>query len=178
MPVTLEKVHKQISKKRNTLNALHENSRDAHRLRKAGARDDRLSRHNATVSRARQPYMDRIRYIYEAIQETTEALTTEEICEFVTKYIDRDTEEIKQLESERRKGRPPSKREEALKQRVQTEDREFFTGLWMPDLGDQYAMTAMRTWNGHWSGLSAIKFMRFTKNGEKLPSTFPPKSMS
>lgn len=56
MPVTLEKVHKQISKKRNTLNALHENSRDAHRLRKAGARDDRLSRHNATVSRARQPY--------------------------------------------------------------------------------------------------------------------------
>ena len=94
------------------------------------------------------------------------------------RYIDRDTEEIQQLQSERRKGRPPSKREEALKERVQTEDREFTTGLWMPDLGDQYALTAMKTWNGHWSGLSAIKFIRFTKAGEKLTSTFPPKSMS
>lgn len=139
--------------------------------------------------------MDRIDYIHEAIQECTEALSTEEISEFVAKYVPptinhhtrrltqvryiaRDAEEIKQLESERRKGRPPSKREEALKQRVQTEDREFATGLWMPDLSDQYAMTAMKNWNGHWSGLSAIKFMRFTKDGEKLTSTFPPKSMS
>jgi translation machinery-associated protein 16 len=139
--------------------------------------------------------VDRIHYIHEAIQETTEALTIEEITEFIAKYvpptmqprisrliqfryIDRDTEEIKQLESERRKGRPPSKREEALKQRVQTEDREFSTGLWMPDLGDQYALTAMKVWNRHWSGLSAIKFIRFRKDGEKLPSTFPPKSMS
>lgn len=58
MPVTLEKVHKQITKKRTATNVLHENSRDAHRLRKAGARDDRLSRHNATVNRARQPYCE------------------------------------------------------------------------------------------------------------------------
>jgi hypothetical protein len=58
MPVTLSKVHKQISKKRGVVNALHENSRDAQRLRKAGARDDRLSRHSATVLRARQPYSE------------------------------------------------------------------------------------------------------------------------
>ncbi|CAG7929189.1 unnamed protein product [Penicillium olsonii] len=175
--VSLEKVHKQISKKRGVLNIMHENSRDAHRLRKAGARVDRLSRHNHTVNRARQPYMDRIEYIHEAVQEHTEALTTEQMTEFVAQYIDRDTEEIQQLQSERRKGRPPSKREEALKERVQTEDREFTTGLWMPDLSDQYALTGMKNWNGHWSGLSAIKFIRFTKDGEKLASTFPPKSM-
>lgn len=94
------------------------------------------------------------------------------------RYIGRDTEEIQELQSERRKGRPPSKREEALKERVLVEDREFTTGLWMPDLGDQYALTGMKNWNGHWSGLSAIKFIRFTKDGEKLESTFPPKSMS
>lgn len=95
-----------------------------------------------------------------------------------TRYIDRDTEEIKELQAERRKGRPPSKREEALKERVQIEDREFTTGLWMPDLSDQYALTGMKNWNGHWSGLSAITFIRLTKAGEKLTSTFPPKSMS
>lgn len=139
--------------------------------------------------------VDRIEYIHDATQEHTEALSIEQMTEFVAKYvpthplfkpvaynrfryIDRDTEEIQQLQSERRKGRPPSKREEALKERVQVEDREYTAGLWMPDLSDQYALTGMRTWNGHWSGLSAIKFIRLRKDGEKLESTFPPKSMS
>ena len=58
--VSLGKVSKHISKKRGDgLNVLHENSRDAHRLRKAGARDDRLSRHSHTVNRARQPYSEK-----------------------------------------------------------------------------------------------------------------------
>ncbi|KAJ5306169.1 hypothetical protein PENANT_c024G09414 [Penicillium antarcticum] len=178
MPVALSKVHKQISKKRGVVNALHENSRDAHRLRKAGARDDRLSRHGATVMRARQPYMDRIDYIYEAVQEMSDALSDEELAEFVKTYINRDTPEIELLQSERRKGRPASKREEALKERVQTEDREFTTGLWMPDLSDSYVMTTLKAWNRDWSGLSAMKFIRFKKSGEKLASSFPPNRMS
>lgn len=101
--VSLEKVHKQISKKRGVLNIMHENSRDAHRLRKAGARVDRLSRHSHTVNRARQPYseihslvynytyliqlVDRIEYIHEAVQEYTDALSTEQMTEFVAKYV-------------------------------------------------------------------------------------------
>ncbi|KAJ6087431.1 hypothetical protein N7467_006345 [Penicillium canescens] len=178
MPVTLSKVHKQISKKRGVVDALHENSRDAQRLRKAGARDDRLSRHSATVLRARQPYMDRIDHIYEAVQDMSDALSDEELAEFVKNYINRDTPEIEQLQSERRKGRPPSKREEALKERVQAEDREFTTGLWMPDLSDSYVMTTLKAWNRDWSGLSAMKFIRFKKNGEKLASSFPPNRMS
>lgn len=52
----LQKVHKHISKKRGVLDSLHENSRDAQRLRRAGARDDRLNRHAAITQRARQPY--------------------------------------------------------------------------------------------------------------------------
>jgi len=53
---TLQKVHKHISKKRGVVDSLHENSRDARRLRRAGHRDDRLSRHNTITMRARQPY--------------------------------------------------------------------------------------------------------------------------
>lgn len=56
MPRTLQKVQKQISKKRGAVNSLHENSRDAQRLRRAGARDDRLTRHTAISLKARQPY--------------------------------------------------------------------------------------------------------------------------
>ena len=56
MPRTLQKVHKHISKKRGVVDSLHENSRDAQRLRRAGARDERLTRHAAISLRARQPY--------------------------------------------------------------------------------------------------------------------------
>lgn len=56
MPRTLQKVHKQIAKKRGAVDALHEFSRDARRLRRAGARDDRLNRHTSAVLKARQPY--------------------------------------------------------------------------------------------------------------------------
>jgi len=52
----LQKVQKHISKKRGAIGAMHENSRDAQRLRRAGARDERLIKHNANVDQARRPY--------------------------------------------------------------------------------------------------------------------------
>ncbi|KAJ5594194.1 uncharacterized protein N7459_000402 [Penicillium hispanicum] len=178
MPVTLQKVQKHISKKRGVADSLHENSRDAQRLRRAGARDDRLSRHASITLRARQPYVDRIEYFHDAIQAVSEPLSDSEIEEMIMKCIHRDGEEIAQLEKERRKGRPPSKREEALKQRTQTEEKELKTGFWLPDLGDPDVLIALKHWNGEWSGLSTLKFVRFTREGGKKASSFPPKGMS
>lgn len=92
--------------------------------------------------------------------------------------IHRDADELAQLQQERRKGRPPTRREEALKQRTQTEEKEFKTGFWMPDLSDKDVLLALKHWNGEWSGLSAMKFVRLTQNGVKQTSGFPPKGMS
>jgi translation machinery-associated protein 16 len=50
------KVQKQISKKRGKLDALHENSRDSKKLRRASAREDKLARLAAATSKARQSY--------------------------------------------------------------------------------------------------------------------------
>ena len=58
MPKSLHKVHKHIAKKRGAVEALHENSRDAKRLRKANARDDRVARVTASLSRGRQSYSE------------------------------------------------------------------------------------------------------------------------
>ena len=44
MPKSLEKTRKRISKKKGDITALHENSRDALRLRRAVMRDDKLVR--------------------------------------------------------------------------------------------------------------------------------------
>lgn len=56
MPKSLAKVQKHISKKRGAIEALHENSRDAKLLRRAGTRDDRVARVSAAMARGRQSY--------------------------------------------------------------------------------------------------------------------------
>jgi translation machinery-associated protein 16 len=50
------KVQKQITKKRGQLDSLHENSRDAKRLRRAGAREEKLGRVAARTMKRRQYY--------------------------------------------------------------------------------------------------------------------------
>ncbi|PWY92653.1 translation machinery-associated protein [Aspergillus heteromorphus CBS 117.55] len=179
MPIkALSKVHKHIAKKRGAVQALHEFSRDARRLRKANARDDRITRVSANMSRGRQTYVDRISYFYEAIPEDAGAMSEDEMKDLVIRYINRSVPEIEQLQSERRKGRPPSKREEALLQRTDVENKEFKTGFWMPDFSEVDVVRALAAWNGDWSGLSTMKFIRITKEGGKQVSAFPPKGMS
>jgi translation machinery-associated protein 16 len=57
MAKALYKVQKQISKKRvGKGSALHVNSRDAQRLRAAGAREDKLSKLVTAANRANQSY--------------------------------------------------------------------------------------------------------------------------
>lgn len=56
MPKSLAKVHKKISKKRGNINSLNENSRDAQRLRRAGARDDKLAKLSAARIKVNQPH--------------------------------------------------------------------------------------------------------------------------
>lgn len=44
MPKSLEKTRKAISKKKGNITALHENSRDSQRLKRASNRDDKLQK--------------------------------------------------------------------------------------------------------------------------------------
>jgi translation machinery-associated protein 16 len=114
-----------------------------------------------------------VRYVYAIIFL---AQSHADIC--LARYINRSVPEIEQLQSERRKGRPPSKREEALLQRTEVENKEFKTGFWMPDLSQEDVIKGLASWNGDWSGLSMMKFIRITKDGGKQPSAFPPKGLS
>lgn len=57
MPKDLAKVQKQIAKKKKgATSSLHENSRDAKRLRRAGARSEKLEKLAAARAKACQPY--------------------------------------------------------------------------------------------------------------------------
>ena len=93
-------------------------------------------------------------------------------------YLARDEEELSQLKAERRPGRPSSNREDLLKQRMQTEEREFNAGYWIPDLQDDKSLAALREWSGDWENLNTLKFVRLAKGGRKTESSFPPKGQS
>ena len=56
MPKSLNKVQKKISKKKGKVNSLHENSRDSQKLRRAGARGEKLERMSAVRAKANQPH--------------------------------------------------------------------------------------------------------------------------
>lgn len=56
MPKGLEKTRKKISKKKGNITALHENSRDSQRLRRAAMRDEKLQRVGAARKKVDQPH--------------------------------------------------------------------------------------------------------------------------
>ncbi|KAK4697111.1 translation machinery-associated protein 16, partial [Lecanoromycetidae sp. Uapishka_2] len=94
------------------------------------------------------------------------------------RYLSRHDEELAELKSQRRPGRPSSTREDLLKQHTQTEDREYTGGFWMPDLTDGGNLKTLRGWNGEWTALNTLKYVRVSRGGTNKPSSFPPKGLS
>ena len=89
--------------------------------------------------------------------------------------IARNDDEINEIESTRRPGRPPSTKETNLKQRRSIEQTEYAAGMWAPDLRGVDNIRLLQRWRGEWSGLGEIKFCRMLKDGSIQVSAFPPR---
>ncbi|ETN45426.1 uncharacterized protein HMPREF1541_09257 [Cyphellophora europaea CBS 101466] len=179
MPRSLGKVQKHISKKRGGKpTALHQNSRDAQRLRRAGAREDKLARIFDAATRTNQVYVDRVAWYRSALEGSTGPLTEEELHVLTQTFIGREDEELAEAKAERRPGRPPSKVEERINDRKDTEEKEYKAGFWIPDLRDQEGRDKLEKWSGDWAGLNTLSFIRITNGGGVQTSKFPPKGMS
>ncbi|KAL9103632.1 MAG: hypothetical protein Q9187_008985 [Circinaria calcarea] len=174
MPKSLAKVHKKISKKKGSLTSLHENSRDSQRLRRASARDDKLSKVAAARIKANQPHT----YFQGAAKAVKGPIDDDQTQRLIQSYVQRDEEELAQLNDERRPGRPSSNREDLLKQRIATEEREYEAGFWIPDMTDTHNVELLRDWGGEWTSLNTLKYVRLLKDGSKHSSSFPPKGKS
>ncbi len=86
--------------------------------------------------------------------------------------------ELATLKAERRPGRPTSTQEDQIKHQQLVEDQEYRSGLWMPDLKDSTNVSGLRDWNGDWSALGILKFVRIASNGMEVDSSFPPRGQS
>ncbi|PNP83000.1 hypothetical protein FNYG_03322 [Fusarium nygamai] len=149
MPTTLHKTRKQISKKRNgVVNALHEKSRDSMRLHKAGVRDQRIEKLAAARSKKEQPLG---------------------IPSFVHQY----DEEYNEAKKARRPGRPASVKEDLLKAKINILEEEYKSGFVMPDLLDNVNVNALHLWEGSWSYLTQLKWVKVNSEGQVRPTSFP-----
>ena len=176
MPSKLAKVQKRVSKKKGSkINSLHENSRDAQRLRKAGARDDRVAKSTAVREKANSIWLERIAFFQDHLPETLHPLDLDGMLSLARSYLERCDEEIEQLKAERRPGRPPGTRLTLLEQQKKQEAMEFDSGLWMPNLEDAETLVKLDAWKGDWLSLANLRFVRVGAKGEAKESQFPPR---
>lgn len=179
MARALHKVQKQISKKRGGKpTALHENSRDARRLRQAGAREDKLARIASAAAKSNQIYVNRVAWIKETLDDREAPLDDSEMKQLVEAFIGRENDELSELQAAQRPGRPKSKAEERIQLRIDAEQHEFESGFWIPELRKPDSIAELARWKDDWGGLNTLKFVRVNKSGVIKPSSFPPKGLS
>ncbi|MCJ1351702.1 MAG: hypothetical protein MMC33_001686 [Icmadophila ericetorum] len=181
MPKSLAKVQKKLSKKKGKLNSLHENSRDAQKLRRASGREDKLAREATARGKQNQYYLNRVAHFQKAGQTIAFGPTGLDftwIQNVIKDHLSRHLPEISILASERRPGRPQSNREDQLKELSQKEEREYDTGFWVPDMLDEGNVKRLEEWNGEWTSMAQLGFIRVLRGGELRKSSFPPKGQS
>lgn len=172
----LGKVQKSVNKKQNgnKVNKLHENSRDAQRLRAAGARDDKVLRVASRRRKENKLWIDRIAFMQARLPETLHPMSLEDVKDLIQQYLARYDAEIAQLKAERRPGRPATTRQVLLEQQVTTEAQEYAGGFWLPNLQDAETLVKLDAWDGRWLGLGNLRFIRVAKDAGVKDSQFPP----
>ncbi|KAM5351763.1 hypothetical protein ACJ41O_004486 [Fusarium nematophilum] len=176
MPSTLNKTRKQISKKRNgVVNALHEKSRDSLRLHKAGVRDQRIEKLAAARSKKEQPLVDRVAFLQQALRakEVKDALGVEEVQRIIHSFVHQYDEEYDAVKKTRRPGRPASAKEDLLKVKISTLEDEYKGGFVLPDLLSSDNVNALHLWEGSWSYLTQLKWVKVNSAGQVRPTAFP-----
>ncbi|KAI9694295.1 MAG: hypothetical protein M1820_009054 [Bogoriella megaspora] len=175
MPSQASKVSKQIKKKKpGKLGALHENSRDAKRLRRANARDDRVNRLATIRARQSEPSIERVQFFRDAADERQATFTFEETQALIEVFLKRDSEQLSELKEKRRPGRPSSTAQDLLQAKHDLENKEYNSGFWIPDMEDGDNILMLQAWDGQWSSMSTMNYVRITRSGSKQTSQFPP----
>ncbi|TLS24082.1 hypothetical protein PpBr36_08301 [Pyricularia pennisetigena] len=177
MPKSLEKTRKQIAKKRNgVMNNLHENSRNARRLHTAQVRDERLEKLAQAKKKNDRPLIDRVAFFRDVVKESSHPrpLSLDIVHEMVKSFVHQYDEEYAEAKSARRPGRPASTKEDTLKAKVVKLEKEYQAGLYMPDLTKVENLDALERWEGSWSFLTSLAWVKFLPSGEMKPASFPP----
>jgi len=175
MPSKLNKIQKLVTKKKgNNARALHENSRDALRIKKASTRDDRVARKNKVQKGINEQWLNRISWFKEHLPDTLHPFDLPQFQAIVEEYLTHMDEEINALQAERRSGRPATTRQQLLELAKDNEKKEYRSGLWVPNLQDEQTLLKLDAWEYDWLSLGNMEFVRIDDEGAIKEAQFPP----
>jgi translation machinery-associated protein 16 len=175
MPSKLNKIQKLVTKKKGkNSKALHENSRDALRIRKASIRDDRVNREHKIRKGANEQWLNRVAWFKDHLPDTLHPFEKAELQAAAKEYLTHMDEEINQLQAERRSGRPATTRQQVLELAKDAEKKEYVSGLWVPNLQDEQTLIKLDAWQYDWLSLSNMGFIRIDSEGLVKEAQFPP----
>ncbi|PHH76297.1 hypothetical protein CDD82_4059 [Ophiocordyceps australis] len=176
MPSSLLKTRKQIAKKRNgDVSALHEKSRDSLRLHKASVRDRRLEKLATARDKKEEPIFSRAAYFQTKLNMTPGAPNLAVVQSFIHDFIHQYDQEQTLLRKNRRPGRPPTTREDLVKMKIAALEAEYKNGFVLPDMLHQDGVEKLRGWEGSWSKLTALSWIRISSKGLVRQAEFPSK---
>lgn len=85
-------------------------------------------------------------------------------------FINQNNEELEKLKSERRKGRPPTNRQNLLEEKLKHDLDVYKTGFKIPDISDKLTVERVRDWNGTTGATTVMKFIRISKDMTEFPT--------
>jgi len=91
-----------------------------------------------------------------------------DLTDGASRWVHRNDEELSELQKARRPGRPPSAKEDSLKQSIAQEMEEFRTGFYVPDLQDWANIEWLQRWDGSVGALAQIRFKRIAKEDSEV----------
>ncbi|KAI1413481.1 translation machinery-associated protein 16 [Hypoxylon sp. FL1857] len=176
MPKSFDKTRKAIAKKKGAIDSLHQYSRDSKRLHRAQVRDEKLEKIAASRKKNDRPYIERATFFQEALRQNGEQpLQMDVIQELIKTFVHQHDEELNEVKKSRRPGRPASAKEDLLKVKIDKLQKEYQNGFLLPALDtDENAKLFVR-WEGSWSYLTTLKWVRISSAGQVQPSSFPPR---
>ncbi|KAN0060349.1 translation machinery-associated protein 16 [Thecaphora frezii] len=140
----------------------HPNSRRATQLARVAHRKQKLHSQKTERNKHVTAKVDRITTLVFLLPDTSAYLADlPSVHDFInTFYLPRHDDEIRQLEAERRHGRPPAKREVELKDLRDRERREYMDGIEIPDFMSETNVRLLREWQGDPQALPNFTMIR------------------
>ncbi|KAI0828800.1 translation machinery-associated protein 16 [Hypoxylon sp. FL0890] len=176
MPKSFDKTRKAIAKKKGAIDSLHQYSRDSKRLHRAQVRDEKLEKIAASRKKNERPYLERATFFQEAIRQNGEQpLQMDVIQELIKTFVHQHDEELNEMKKTRRPGRPASAKEDLLKVKIDKLQKEYQNGFLVPVLDTEENVKLLGRWEGSWSYLTTLKWVRVSSAGQVQPSSFPPR---
>jgi translation machinery-associated protein 16 len=172
MPVvhSLSKVQKNIQKSKG---AMHPKGRKFKQLNRATLRENKINRRKVDHVERKEHEMQRVLFFKEAVNSRPDQnfFPLDELKLIIEMFLSRDDDEIEELQSKRKKNRPPTNRLLLLENKRKAELAEYESGYLIPNVNDPSSLEFLRAWNGTSGGVNQVKNIRISKSDTELPSS-------